>query len=728
MLAQHKQMKTGSVGFQKHHQVQYNNGTFLSQPLTRSSFTESTLINDQITTAASTDSCLLNHGSLNEQSGESTTHELLTATQHAQSNGFNCSEFTDQETADRSETTDLRFTDDLKAQLIESSASKFTDREQTDLLIVDRTIVCSKNPDQAIADSGASNLQINNQELAEHRALVVRATDQDLLSKKDLRLEHDQLEHSRSETTGSKKFAREVTDLKSADPEDGSILLVNENDSSSQLSSRKNCDLEFSQTASLQKNSVHSEITATRTAGHFSSRDSETRTLKNFEGDQRSNKEFLKFLLPATLENREASSRLQERDLSLPIREQNNFLKSETDPSVGEKSSECEAEKDSGLVRSHQGSLCLTDSKRGKNPLVESRGEISRSSVSYQPRDKSRLNVSEATISMLKTDFTNLFAETRAKNPKDLYDLNFLNLNELLESPFLFSGEGRRLLEEFLESDLKNNKYLKDGLKSTNGPLEEHLLLLVMMSEVLASLDLDRVVRGNIRGRDGLYSDRKSKRRVISPQGAKIRINQFLREYDLETLNQNYSCYSLVIASDENLQGRVTDCEQAKDLFENFFDRNRSVLRSLVKKKRIKAFYMSHEISVKSIRDSSFFPHSHVLVWTEDSTLPSSLDFAPLSIKVDEKPLSMVGMKRMLSYMLKAGSLSRAYRNEFSEQNRREFNLQAKECFYTFYRLNYGDQLKKGKQMIAKSGVRKLEEYKSKKNRKKSGQKAQRRV
>ena len=88
----------------------------------------------------------------------------------------------------------------------------------------------------------------------------------------------------------------------------------------------------------------------------------------------------------------------------------------------------------------------------------------------------------------------------------------------------------------------------------------------------------------------------------------------------------------------------------------------------------------------------------------------------------------MVGMKRMLSYMLKAGSLSRAYRNEFSEQNRREFNLQAKECFYTFYRLNYGDQLKKGKQMIAKSGVRKLKEYKSKKNRKKSGQRAQRRV
>ena len=71
--------------------------------------------------------------------------------------------------------------------------------------------------------------------------------------------------------------------------------------------------------------------------------------------------------------------------------------------------------------------------------------------------------------------------------------------------------------------------------------------------------------------------------------------------------------------------------------------------------------------------------------------------------------------------MLKAGSLSRAYRNEFSDQNRREFNLQAKECFYTFYRLNYGDQLKKGKQMIAKSGVRKLEEYKSKKTGRRAG-------
>ena len=120
MKEHHEQMKTGRVGFQKHHQVQYNNGTFLSQPLTRSSFTESTLINDQITTAASTDSCLVNHGLLNEQSGESTTHELPTATQHAQKKGFTCSEFTDQETADRSETTDLRFTDDLKAQLIES--------------------------------------------------------------------------------------------------------------------------------------------------------------------------------------------------------------------------------------------------------------------------------------------------------------------------------------------------------------------------------------------------------------------------------------------------------------------------------------------------------------------------------------------------------------------------------------------------------------------------------
>jgi hypothetical protein len=36
--------------------------------------------------------------------------------------------------------------------------------------------------------------------------------------------------------------------------------------------------------------------------------------------------------------------------------------------------------------------------------------------------------------------------------------------------------------------------------------------------------------------------------------------------------------------------------------------------------------------------------------------------------------------------------------------------------------------LNKGKQKIAKSGIKKLEEYKSKKNRKKSGQKAQRGV
>jgi hypothetical protein len=329
---------------------------------------------------------------------------------------------------------------------------------------------------------------------------------------------------------------------------------------------------------------------------------------------------------------------------------------------------------------------------------------------------------------MLRRDFKNLFGANRTKNPKDLYDLNLLNLNELLAYPRLFSREGQRLMEEFLKSDLKNNRYLKDGLKSTNGPLEEHLLMLVMMSEILPTLNLDAVVRGNIRGHDGLYSDRKSKRRLMSPQGAKLSINKFFKEYDVETLNQNYSCYSLVIASDERLQRRVTDCGQAKELFETFFDQNRSVLRNLVKKKKIKAFYMSHEISVKSIRDSSFFPHSHVLVWKEEDSPPSLVDFDPLSATIDETPLNSIGVKKMLSYMLKACSLSKAYQNEFSDLNRREFNLQAKECLYTFYRLNYGDQLNKGKQKIAKSGIKKLEEYKSKKNRKKSGQKAQRGV
>jgi hypothetical protein len=106
-----------------------------------------------------------------------------------------------------------------------------------------------------------------------------------------------------------------------------------------------------------------------------------------------------------------------------------------------------------------------------------------------------------------------------------------------------------------------------------------------------------------------------------------------------------------------------------------------------------------------------------VLVWKEEDSPPSLVDFDPLSATIDETPLNSIGVKKMLSYMLKACSLSKAYHNEFSDLNRREFNLQAKECLYTFYRLNYGDQLNKGKQKIAKSGIKKLEAAKKEKKK-----------
>ncbi len=299
--------------------------------------------------------------------------------------------------------------------------------------------------------------------------------------------------------------------------------------------------------------------------------------------------------------------------------------------------------------------------------------------------------------------------EEVSNNPKSKYDLNWLNFYDLFIYREFLDKYSRELLFKFAKSKWSQAEYLENGLKATNGTLAQSILLLIAaeISNILPNASM--IVESNLRDKDGKYSPRGTKRRFISPKAARLQISKFNKVYAPRKLFPAHHAYLVLFESSNELRDVGRNYSQRRQDYERFFDENRNQLKLWKRKKKIRAFFLSHEITCLSIRDFKFNPHSHAIVWLDNASDASFIDeFIEngLSIKYEKRPITKWdNLEHFVDYLMRAHSLAAVYKKEFTMKDAREFNKSTIEAFHALVELQCGDGGKPGNRKIFKEGI-----------------------
>ena len=302
------------------------------------------------------------------------------------------------------------------------------------------------------------------------------------------------------------------------------------------------------------------------------------------------------------------------------------------------------------------------------------------------------------------------------------YDLNWCSVEDYVANWNLLDRESQTTLRLLTRSDNKNaNRF---GLKKRN--LESHLLLNI-------GCDMNNIVNN---GKDSVRTNLKSSspdapnygysrdclsNRTVDPKTCLRAYKKFDKEFSAETLfKKGLVAYQAVITSDSSLRDLSSDPMSYKTRVHEFFKTNTEYLAKLCNKRRkIFSYVYSHEISVDSILEQKYRPHTHVIFFvkkdsfyrtgeaSESQKLVKELEekinkefsdrkWSCERVSIDNTEFPKVARKyseieRSFEYLHRAYSLSAQYMREIREDNVRELNKATVETYRSLIWLYAGE-------------------------------------
>lgn len=300
--------------------------------------------------------------------------------------------------------------------------------------------------------------------------------------------------------------------------------------------------------------------------------------------------------------------------------------------------------------------------------------------------------------------------------PTSRYDFNFLNPDDyLLNWDYLSSIE-----KETFKNLLYSNTYKSPnrfGLKKLN--LESHLLfsLGIDMTHILGKSK--NYVLSNLKQRDNSTMFLCVNDKNLDPRSSLNAYNKFKKQYQIEDMfSTDTVAYHMLISLDQEYHS-IDSLEKSKEVFHNFFKENAKYLTRLChKKEKVCGYIYSHEISVDSIQNQKYRPHTHVIIFvkkgkdlfqTEQKLLEmeSSFNIYHKNRKMSllktptasttplKRASSYADIEKSVQYLFRCYSLSETYRREINNQNIQELNQKTKETLYNlifFFKSCSGDK------------------------------------
>lgn len=299
------------------------------------------------------------------------------------------------------------------------------------------------------------------------------------------------------------------------------------------------------------------------------------------------------------------------------------------------------------------------------------------------------------------------------------YDLNWTSIDDYLDHWDILPTSDQYKLRSLVMSDTSSNCY-RFGLKTKN--LETHLLLSVGcdLTSILGSKE--DAVLSNLKSLASGYSSKCVDNRTVDPKTCYRAASKFKKERNVEILfKKRFVAYQAVISSGDSYRSLGRDRDATRARYMDFFRLNSESLAFLLKKKEIVAYSYSHEISVDSILNHKYRPHTHMIVFMEnpgydlesqrekidqlEAKFNSTLVDRKMSFVRSEVDYDMVPkvarkyseIEKSFGYFFKAYSLSDQYMREIREDNIQTLNKATVECYRDLVWLFKPDRADKGR-------------------------------
>jgi hypothetical protein len=276
---------------------------------------------------------------------------------------------------------------------------------------------------------------------------------------------------------------------------------------------------------------------------------------------------------------------------------------------------------------------------------------------------------------------------------KDHYYCDFLNIEDYLFNWDRLPDSMRHELSLIIAADWDNRNTATDGVKrpkrfmgrcNPNEKLAKHLLLLCGLQLRNSGYPYCNVIASNILQPDGLRNPNRTDQWWIDPRGAVTCIRNFHDNYNLEELMANNSAKILLFEGPEALRYVGEHTFVNAEYYKMLFSKNEHVLVRWQRKSFIQAYLIVHDISVFSIQDSTFRPHSHAVIWFNPA---SDLQFlgrlkrnSTIMRTTDRIYRRWDQIRNFISYLFKVPRIVETYEREFQDLAPDEvfnFNLKA---------------------------------------------------
>jgi hypothetical protein len=231
-----------------------------------------------------------------------------------------------------------------------------------------------------------------------------------------------------------------------------------------------------------------------------------------------------------------------------------------------------------------------------------------------------------------------------------------------------------------ITADWDNENTASDGVKNPRRyttpynpreKLAKHLLLLCGLQLRNLGYPYCQVVSSNILRPDGFRNPNRTDQRWIDPRGAVSCIRRFFDKYNPQALMHENAAMILLFDADESFRHVGEQTFEKAEFYKMFFSKNEDVLIRWMRKGFIRAYFISHEISVHSIKESTFRPHSHVVIWFNPN---SDLEFlnrlkktSTKMSKIDRIYRNWNEISNFIPYLFKVTRFAETYEREFAD-------------------------------------------------------------
>ena len=344
-----------------------------------------------------------------------------------------------------------------------------------------------------------------------------------------------------------------------------------------------------------------------------------------------------------------------------------------------------------GLTRPifNNNQLTPSDSSPFKDNFIPPGGKITYNSIVSDPPPVPR--PSPHKIITLREKIPSLFKGSTHKGVKDRYGLNLLNLDDYLINWKGLPGTMKEELVKIVEADWDCENSANWGIKKRlrdphSHPFAEHLLFMAGVELRNMGSTFHRIISSNLINGNGFRDPSRTDQSWIDPRAAVSRIRKWRRKNKPEHLFPGMRAIVIIFNSGDSLHNVGENTLRMRDNYNKFFTKNERCLSKWVERKKIAAYYCSHEISLSSFWNSTFRPHTHGIIWVKPEADLKFLESGKRRGLLDYLPKihrSWEGISRFIPYTMRVSPLVEVYRREFEMLNPDqivEFNKRAIQC------------------------------------------------